>query len=142
MRNIPMEFSIKREFIFIALILFLKIFVGLLTYRFFFHSELTEKEILLDDYGLSIFAKSRDLYFQNFLILLIMVQTGIINWSLTYKPSNIVPFPASEEVIYNFDLALTFPISMQYFYNFLEQQDYYKEALIIFSLHGDIRKYL
>lgn len=63
MRSIPKEFSMKSELIMITLILFLKIVFSLLSFRFFFHEDLTEEKIILDDYGLQIFARDRELYF-------------------------------------------------------------------------------
>ena len=60
----------------------------------------------------------------------------------SYKPNELVPYPANEDCILNFDLAIITPTTMKFFYDYLENCEEFKEGLIIYSLHSDIRIFM
>jgi hypothetical protein len=73
---------------------------------------------------------------------LVIIYIGIIFIYDSYKLNELVPYPTNEDCILNFEQAIITPTTMKYFYEFLENSDDYKEGLIIFSLHADIRIYM
>ena len=60
----------------------------------------------------------------------------------TYRPNDIMPYPLTKGCIHDFDLAIIMPTTMCHFYEFLERHRNFKEALIVYGIHSDIRTYM
>jgi len=72
---------------------------------------------------LNWFDSTKYVYISVFLLLLIIIYSGIIFVLDSYKPNELVPYPTNEDCILNFDLAIITPTTMKFFYDYLENSD-------------------
>lgn len=128
MRKIPTEFSMMPELGDIAIIRLIKMGFGY--------------TILIWDFD--------DMFYTNLIYILLYVffdflclwRSGYKYFRETYSPNDIMPYPITKECISNFDLAIIMPTTVSHFYEFLQRHQEFKEALIMFGLHSDIRVYM
>ena len=133
-RKIEKELNILRE---------LFILIGLFILKLVFKTIINIVEVIENEnFFLSWFDSTKYAYVSVFLLLLIIIYSGIVFVSDSYKPNELVPYPTSEDCILSFDLAIITPTTMKFFYDYLENSDQFKEGLIIYSLHADIRIYM
>jgi len=128
LRRVPSEFTIMKELGDVTIIRLVKMGFGY--------------TILIWDFD--------DMFYTNLVYILLisffdffcMWRSGYKTLEATYRPNDIMPYPITKECIHNFDLAIIMPTTTSHFYEFLQRHNNFKEALITFGIHSDIRIYM
>lgn len=128
LRKVPSEFTLMKEISDVTFIRLTKMGLGYI--------------LLIWDFD--------DMYYTNLLYITLCVffdfacfwRSSYKILEATYRPNDIMPYPITKECIENFDLAIIMPTTVSHFYEFLQRQKNFKEALIMFGIHSEIRIYM